>query len=130
MDEITFNIILIGDSDVGKTSLMIRFADNIYEENCSTLGMEFRNRQIEINDQKIKLHILDTAGQEKYRSVAKNFIRKGDGIIFVFDLNNEQSFESIKSWLITCDEVSQDYQKILVGNNFNPGYRKVSKEIA
>lgn len=64
MDEITINILLLGDSNVGKTSLMIRFTDNKFEEDSSaTIGVEFKNKVIQIDNKNIKLHILDTAGQ-------------------------------------------------------------------
>ena len=131
MDEITLNILLLGDSSVGKTSLMIRFTDQKFEENNSaTVGIEFKNKEIQINDKTIKLHILDTAGQEKYKSVAKNFIRMGDGIIFTFDLCNKESFESIKNWLITADEANEDYQRILVGNKYDLPDKIINKEKA
>ena len=131
MDEITLNILLLGDSSVGKTSLMIRFTDQKFEENNSaTVGIEFKNKEIQINDKTIKLHILDTAGQEKYKSVAKNFIRMRDGIIFTFDLCNKESFESIKNWLITADEANEDYQRILVGNKYDLPDKIINKEKA
>jgi len=127
----TFNIILIGDSNVGKYSLMSRFADDIFEENShSTIGIEFKNKKINVDGQCIKLNILDTEGQEKYRSVLKNFIRNGDGIIFVFDLAIKESFQSIREWVMTSEELPQGIQKILVGNNFNLGDREIGKEKA
>ena len=131
MDEITLSILLLGDSSVGKTSLMIRFTDQKFEENSSaTVGIEFKNKEIQINDKTINLHILDTAGQEKFRAVATNFIRKGDGMIFTFDLSNEESFENIKTWLITADGVKEDYQRILVGNKSDLPDKKINKEKA
>jgi len=74
--------------------------------------------------------ILGTAGQEKYRSIAKNLIRSADGIIFVFDLSNNDSFKNIKDWLITTDEINNNYQKILVGNKLDLPNREIEKEIA
>ena len=71
---------------------------------------------------------MDTAGQEKYRSVAKNFMRKGDGIIFVFDLANRFTFESIKEWLIACEGENEKYEKILVGNQYNLKNREVETQ--
>jgi len=131
MDEITLSILLLGDSSVGKTSLMIRFTDQKFEENSSaTVGIEFKNKEIQINDKTINLHILDTAGQEKFRAVVTNFIRKGDGMIFTFDLSNEESFENIKTWLITADGVKEDYQRILVGNKSDLPDKKINKEKA
>ena len=131
MDEKTLNILLLGDSSVGKTSLMLRFTDDIFEENsCSTIGAEFKNKEMKINDESIKLHILDTAGQERYRAVAKNFIRNVEGIIFVFDLCNNNSFQNIKEWLMTADDANSNYQKILVGNKMDMTERQIDKERA
>ena len=123
-----FNILLIGDSNSGKAQLMNKFIYDKCEGYSSTTGIEFGNKEIKINNQKILLHILDTAGQEKYRSVAKNFMRKGDGIIFVFDLANRFTFESIKEWLIACEGENEKCEKILVGNQYNLKNREVEKE--
>ena len=131
MDENTLKILLLGDSGVGKTCLMIKFTDKKFNENnCSTIGLEIKNKIIQIDNKQIKLHILDTAGQEKYRSIAKNVIRNADGIIFVFDLSDKDSFKHIKDWLITADEVNNNFQKILVGNKLDLPNREIEKEIA
>ena len=131
MDKITLNILLLGDSCVGKTSLMLRFTDDIFEEICSsTIGAEFKNKEMEINDESIILHILDTAGQERYRAIAKNFMRNVGGIIFVFDLCNKNSFENIKEWLMAADDTNSNYQKILVGNKLDILEREIDKERA
>jgi len=129
MDEIVYKILLLGDSSVGKSSLMMRFADNYYEENnVSTIGVVSKKKDIIINNQKIILNIFDTSGQERYRSISTNFLRNSDGIIFVFDLTNGTTFDNIKRWLITCDEVIQDFQKIVVGNKLDLENREVDKE--
>ena len=129
MDEIVYKILLLGDSSVGKSSLMMRFADNYYEENnVSTIGIVSKKKDIIINNQKIILNIFDTSGQERYRSISTNFLRNSDGIIFVFDLTNGTTFDNIKRWLITCDEVIQDFQKIVVGNKLDLENREVDKE--
>ena len=126
MNEISVKIILLGDSSVGKSSLMLRFTDNIYEENkVSTIGVEFKNKYIKINNQKIKLIIYDTSGQERYHSLSSSFIRKAKGIIFVFDLTNEASFENINNWLMTSNDVIQNYKKILVGNKLDLNDRQI-----
>ena len=131
MDENTLKILLLGDSGVGKTCLMIKFTDKKFNENnSSTIGLEIKNKIIQIDDKQIKLNILDTAGQEKYRSITKNFIRNADGIIFVFDLSDKDSFKNIKDWLITTDEVKNNFQKILVGNKLDLSKRDIEKEKA
>ena len=120
MNEIVFKLLLLGDSTVGKTSLMIRFCDNFYEENkVSNIGTIFKSKEIEINNQKIELNIYDTSGQERYRSLAKNYLRNANGIIFVFDLTNDNTFENITNWLNNCNDVINNYQKILVGNKLD-----------
>ena len=129
MDEIVYKILLLGDSIVGKSSLMIRYVDNFYEENnVSTIGIVSKKKDLIINNQKIILNIFDTCGQERYHSLAKNFLNNSDGIIFVFDLTNGTTFDGIKRWLITCDEQIQGFQKILVGNKLDLENREVDKE--
>ncbi len=129
MDEIVYKILLLGDSSVGKSSLMMRFADNYYEENnVSTIGIVSKKKDIIINNQKIILNIFDTSGQERYHSISKNYIRNSDGIIFVFDLTNGTTFDNIKRWLMNCEDLIQDFQKIVVGNKLDLENREVDKE--
>ena len=98
-----FNILLMGNTNTGKRQLMIRFTNDIFEEyNSSTIGVEFKDKEIEINNQTNKIF-------------AKNFMTKVDDIIFVFDLANEYSFNLIKEWLIINGEDIINYQRILVG---------------
>ena len=129
MEEIIFNIGLIGNRNVGKSSLMMKFTDNIFDENSSfKIGVESKNKELEINGQKIKLHIIDIFGSKRYLSIPKYFLRKGDGIIFVFDLANKESFEKIRAWLINYNKESQNFQKIIVGNKFNLDRRRIEVE--
>ena len=129
MDEIVYKILVLGDSSVGKSSLMMRFADNYYEENnVSTIGIVSKKKDIIINNQKIILNIFDTSGQERYHSISKNYIRNSDGIIFVFDLTNGITFDNIKRWLMNCEDLIQDFQKIVVGNKLDLENREVDKE--
>ena len=131
MDEIKYKILLLGDSAVGKSSLMIRFTDNFFEiNNVSTIGIASKIKKIKINNQKIKLDIYDTGGQERYHSIAQNYIRNANGIIFVFDLNQEKTFKNITNWLTTCDEVIKDYPKILVGNKLDLEDREIDTKEA
>ena len=131
MDEIAFNILLLGDSSVGKTSLMLRFSKDLYEDNkVSTIGLALETKNIEINSQKITLNIYDTSGQERYHSLAKSYLRKVDGIIFVFDLTSEKSFDNIIKWLTTCEDIIQDFQKIIVGNKMDLENREIDIERA
>ena len=110
MSILTFNIILLGNSSVGKSCLISKYAKNIFQDNyLSTIGVDFLSKEININNQKINLKILDTCGQERYKSIASNYYRKVDGIMFVFDVTNKTSFDEVKTWLIGVDSVNDNY---------------------
>lgn len=94
-----FKIILIGDSGVGKTSLMTRFTDKEFDNSLlSTIGVDFKIKTITLGKSKIKLQIWDTAGQERFRAVVSNYYRGAHGIFVVFDLINHESFVHLKDW--------------------------------
>ena len=130
MSILTFNIILLGNSSVGKSCLISKYAKNIFQDNyLSTIGVDFLSKEININNQKINLKILDTCGQERYKSIASNYYRKVDGIMFVFDVTNKTSFDEVKTWLIGVDSVNDNCQKILVGNKIDlENNRNINKE--
>lgn len=91
---------LIGDTCVGKSCLLVRFADDCFSENyITTIGVDFRFRTLQINKSTIKLQIWDTAGQERYRTITNAYYKGADGIIIVFDLCNKESFLNVGSWL-------------------------------
>ena len=93
-------MVLIGDSAVGKSWLLIRFADDDFTENyVTTIGVDFRFRTLKIDDYSVKLQIWDTAGQERYRTITNAYYRGADGIIIVFDLASKESFININDWL-------------------------------
>ena len=97
----TFNIITLGDSIVGKTSIINRYIQNIFNENIlSTCGFFKSAKEIVLkNNKKIKLNLCDTAGQEKYRSLNTQYVKNVDVVLFVFDLNNKKTFKNIKEWI-------------------------------
>ena len=101
MDEITLKIGLIGNQSTGKKDLIRKFVDNEFEDNyISTIGVDYFEKNVIINNKKIKLVIQDTSGEERFRSISKNYYNNIDGIIFVFDVSNLESFnEIIKYWL-------------------------------
>ena len=133
MSENVIKIGLLGNSSVGKTSLIRRFVEDKFDDNfMSTIGVDYMEKKLIINNKKIKLVIQDTSGEERFRSVSKNYYKNVDGIIFVFDITNTESFkEGIKYWLLECDtEIGEHkYKKILVGNKSDlEGMRQVNKE--
>jgi len=120
MSEICLKILLIGDTSVGKTALILKYIDKQFSENnMSTIGLEYKDKIIRIKEKKIKLQIWDTSGQERYRSITKSFYRNANALLFVFDVTNEISFNHIKDWLIESENSGKDFKKILVGNKID-----------
>ena len=96
-----YRLITLGDSGVGKTCLIKRFTDKTYNENTiSTLGIGSSTKDIILkNGTKIRLKLIDTMGQEQYKSIATSYIKNADGVFFVFVHNNKESFDNIIKWL-------------------------------
>ena len=117
MNEIELKIILVGDSSVGKTSLLLRYTDdNFPDKHISSVGVEFRKKTYEYGDFKIKLQIWDTAGQERFHSITKGYFQNADGILFVYDISEYKSFEGIKNWLSESEESGNNFKKLILGN--------------
>ena len=120
-DILVFRIITVGDHTVGKTSIIRRLVYNSFNENTlSTIGMNTALYEVTLkNNKKIRLIIVDTAGQEKYKSLGKKYFTNADGILFVFAHNNVESFENIEGWIQVFEDnksSSLDIPKYLVGN--------------
>lgn len=129
MSEIILKILLIGDTSVGKTSLLIKYTeDNFSENHITTIGVECVDKQITINDRKVTLQIWDTSGQERFKSITKNFYQNANGIIFVFDITNENSFEHLKDWLDNSEQFAKDFKKLIVGNKNDLEDQRVIKK--
>ena len=95
-----FKIVLIGDTSVGKSCLLTRFADDQFTDNyVTTIGVDFRFKTMIVMDKIIKVQVWDTAGEERYRSITNAYYRGAEGILIVFDLTNEESFKSIQNWI-------------------------------
>ena len=118
-----FKLLLIGDSGVGKSCLLLRFADDTYTESyISTIGVDFKIRTIQLDGKTIKLQIWDTAGQERFRTISSTYYRGAHGIIVVYDITNLDSFNNVKRWLQEIDKYARDnVSKLLVGNKMDFG---------
>ena len=128
---ISINIIALGNTEVGKTAYIIRNAENKFRPSLSTVGIDMRNKRIELeNGQKVNIKFYDTSGQERYRSLAPNFIKKADGIILMYDITNRESFDTISRWWNDIFALKErDFPVILVGNKCDlEDERKVQKE--
>ena len=114
----TMKFVIIGESNVGKTSLLTRYKEDIFEQNYyASVHMDFRTKTINIDGTTIKLQIWDTAGQERFRTITAAYFRGADGVILVYDVTNTRSLKRISEWNDLClKSVPELYDKILVGN--------------
>ena len=130
MAEISLKILLVGDSAVGKTTLLIKYIEDKFSDtHITTIGVEYKDKIITINDRKVNLQIWDTSGQERYQAINKNFYRNADGIIFVFDVTKDESFQHLKNWLNSSQDCDKEFKRIIVGNKIDlEDKRVVNKE--
>ncbi|WVN85362.1 uncharacterized protein L203_100507 [Cryptococcus depauperatus CBS 7841] len=124
---INLKLLLIGNSSVGKSSLLLRFTDDEFlsdEETIATIGVDFKLKCIELDGKKYRLSIWDTAGQERFRTLTASYYRGAQGVILVYDVSSRQSFEELLKWVkevdTYCDEA---ISKVIIGN-------KVDKEFS
>ncbi len=112
-----FKIIIIGDSDTGKTSLLNRFSNDEFKERyISTIGIDFKIRSIIVDEKHIKIQVWDTAGQERFKNITTSYYRGSHGIMLVFDLTDNESFNNLVLWMNECyNYASPNAIKVLVG---------------
>ena len=129
-NDILLTILLLGDSSVGKTCLINRFANEKFEENfISTIGAELWEKSIKVNEKNVLLRIMDTCGQEKYKAITSCYYRNTDGIIFVYDVTNKDSFRNINKWLKDVNEFNNNFKGALAGNKIDlKDIRVINKE--
>ena len=110
--------IIIGDSAVGKSNLLLRYVDNKFNENhVMTLGVEFAAKNIQIEEQIFRMQIWDTAGQENFRSITRSFYKNSACVIIVYDITSRETFTNVKTWIKDCMQTcSKNVFMVLVGN--------------
>lgn len=126
-----FKILLIGNSAVGKSSLLMRFAEDIFSESfLPTIGVDFKIRTLEAAGSKVKLQMWDTAGQEKFKSILTSYYKGTHGVLLVFDITDKQSFADVQLWMSEVEKYGREnVVKILVGNKKDlEAKRQVSTE--
>ncbi|XP_058093504.1 ras-related protein RABA5e-like [Magnolia sinica] len=117
-EEYLFKIVIIGDSAVGKSNLLSRYARNEFNMNSkATIGVEFQTQSMEINGKEVKAQIWDTAGQERFRAVTSAYYRGAVGALVVYDISRRTTFDSVQRWLDELNTHSDTtVARMLVGN--------------
>ena len=129
-------ILIIGDSSVGKTSLITRYTNGTFkEEYLATVGLDYYSKNQEFNGQTIQIKLWDTAGQERYKALTQNYFRNAEGVLLAFDVTNEESFNNLKDWIssikINMEAKNIFLPLIIIGNKIDmENDREISKENA
>ncbi|NXN44898.1 RAB44 protein, partial [Rhinoptilus africanus] len=113
-----FKIIFVGNSSVGKTSFLRRFCeDRFFPGTAATVGVDYNVKTITVDNTQVALQLWDTAGQERYRSITRQFFRKADGVIVMYDITAKDTFTAVKQWLISIKETTgKNVPVLLLGN--------------
>ena len=128
MDIYEFKIILIGDPGVGKTSIMSKFVTNEFQSiYTATIGVEFKIKELYINNSIARLKIWDTCGQEKFRAITRQYFKDSNGVFIVFDLTNKDTIKRLNVWIKDIkDNVNNDFFIFLIGNKLDVKNRDIS----
>jgi small GTP-binding protein len=126
-------LLIIGDSTVGKTSILYQYTNNQFlSQHLATVGIDYYNKEETINNKLVRVKIWDTAGQERYKSLTSTFFRNAQGIILVYDVTNPETFDNLKYWIQSINSnlgVQSNVKKIIIGNKIDLP-REVPKEEA
>ena len=129
-NEINLKILILGDSSVGKTSILLKYVDGYFPTiYVATIGVEYKIKQLNIKGLNINLQIWDTAGQERFRGITQNFMKGADGIMYVYDITQKPTFDNLRTWIRQSEESTEGFKKIIIGNKSDlEADREVSKE--
>ena len=116
--EFIFKVLLLGNSNVGKSSLFLRFVDDIWNDTfVPTIGVDFKIKTFDIDEKRIKMQIWDTAGQERFKNIIASYYRGAHGILLIYDVTDKDSFKNLSNWLIEIEKNSnKNVLKVLIGN--------------
>ena len=119
LPELKLKLLIIGDSAVGKTSMLLKYVDNFFPEtHMATIGVEYKSKTINTDKYKINLNIWDTAGQERFKSITRSFFNNTNGIVFVYDLTKKESFDGVKNWIKDSEPYGK-FESVLCGNKLD-----------
>ena len=133
--DVKCQLLIIGNSNVGKTSIITRFTNGTFSQNyLATVGLDNYTKIETIDNKNVQIKLWDTAGQEKYKSLTKSFFRGAEGVILVYDITNLESFTDLKLWINSIKEnlgeEKESIPSIIVGNKIDLGEREISLEEA
>ncbi|CAH8841929.1 unnamed protein product [Trichobilharzia szidati] len=125
--DVLFKLLLIGDSGVGKTCLLIRYVEDSFTSTfISTIGIDFKIKTIELEGKRIKLQIWDTAGQERFQTITASYYRGAMGIMLIYDITSRKTFDNIQRWMGNIQSLaSEDVEKLVVANKCDVSDRRV-----
>ncbi|EGR28701.1 Ras family protein, putative [Ichthyophthirius multifiliis] len=133
-NQVKVKFLILGESGVGKSSLLLRFTDNKFNNNfVMTLGVEYKQKQIEINSTNVIIQVWDTAGQERFKTITPIYYKSVDAVVIVYDICDQKSFEQINDWIENLKEHTDinNINMVLVGNKSDmQNERQVNKEDA
>ena len=121
-EDIVYKVLLLGDSTVGKTCFLLRYCDKTFQDaHLSTIGLDYRVKTMTLkNNKNIKLQIWDTAGQDRFRAITKNYYKGANGIILIYDVTNLQTYENVKNWITQIrEETNPNVVIYLAGNKID-----------
>lgn len=127
----TLKILIVGESGVGKSSLLLRFTDDTFDPDIgATIGVDFKVKTITVDGNNAKLAIWDTAGQERFRTLTPSYYRGAQGVILVYDTSSRETFDKLEEWLTEVEMYStkKDIIKMLVGNKIDKEGREVDRK--
>lgn len=129
--DLLYKVLIIGDSAVGKSCLLLQFSDQTFSENyVSTIGVDFKIRTMDVNGRQVKLQIWDTAGQERFQSITANYYHGSHAIAIVYDITDRKTFDNLRKWINDVDRLANPQVcKLIVGNKADrEDERQVSRE--
>ena len=127
--DMQIKLLMIGDSAVGKTSLLLRYANDTFSSTfITTIGIDFKIKTVDLDGRRVKLQIWDTAGQEQFRTITRSYFRGAQGIVLVYDITDRGTFNSVRSWMAQiADHADAQVNRVLVANKSdNEAERRVS----